>query len=128
MDNSKPIQLKIPIRPLSINKAFKGRHFKTPEYQKFEVDCSLLLPFNKATPPEGELFVKYTFFLKNYAQSDADNGIKALQDILKKRGYLHDDRFIKASLVIKEPVKDIAGEKIIIDIMAFKDMSVIDVR
>ena len=115
------MQLKIPIRPLSVNRASRGRHFKTPEYEKFEVDVSLLLPFNRTCPLEGELFIKFNFFLKNYINSDVSNGVKLIEDILVKRGYLKDDRYVKAIYVEKNPVKDIKDEKMIIDIVLYED-------
>lgn len=122
------MQIKIPIRALSVNDASRGRHFKSPEYKKFERDVTLLLPFSKTSPIEGEVFIKYIFYFKNYANSDASNGIKLIEDLLVKRGYLKDDRYVKGGFFIKEPVSDVKDEKIIMDIVPIKDMmSVIDV-
>ena len=113
------MQIKIPIRALSVNKASRGRHFKTPEYKQFEKDVCLLLPFNKENVMEGELFIKYVFYLKNYKTSDEDNCKKLIQDILVKRGYLKDDRFIKASYSIKDPVERLDQERIEITVYPF---------
>lgn len=123
------MKIKIPIRALSVNDASKGRHFKTPEYKQFERDVTLLLPFSKTPPLDGEVFIKYVFYFKNYAASDASNAIKLIEDLLVKRGYLVDDRFVKGGVFIKEKVEDKKDEKIIMDIVSFKDyMSVMDVR
>lgn len=123
------MNIEIPIRALSVNNASKGRHFKTPEYKKFERDVTLLLPFSKQNPIEGEIFIKYTFYFKNYSNRDASNGIKAIEDLLQKRGYIINDRFVKGGFFWKEPVADIKDEKIVMDIVSVKDfLSVIDVR
>ena len=115
------MQIKIPIRALSVNKSSKGKHFKSPEYKKFERDVTLLLPFNKEKPLEGELFVKYTFYFLNYTNSDTDNGVKLLQDILVARGYLKDDRYIKAEYAEKIKVDDIKDERILLEIVCYND-------
>jgi Holliday junction resolvase RusA-like endonuclease len=118
------MKIKIQIRPLSVNKAWQGRRFKTKEYKRYEKDVLYLLP--RKCPLEGELFVRYVFYLKNYKISDNDNPVKPLQDIMVKKGIIKDDRFIKGTLIIKEPVKDIKDEKIVLDIVQYEDrMSVI---
>ncbi len=105
--------------PLSVNKASKGRHHKSAEYLKFEKDICLLLPFNKRQAEEGEMFIKYIFYIKNYSNSDAGNCEKLITDILTKRGYLIDDRYVKAIYLIKERVLDIKDQKIVIDICPY---------
>jgi len=84
--------LKIPVKPLSINKAWRGRRFKTPEYKQFEIDCSWWI---KGKMIKGEIDITYRFYLKNYARTDLDNLIKNLQDIIVKCGMIEDDRKIK---------------------------------
>lgn len=86
---------------------------------KFERDVALLLPFNKEPQIEGELFVFYVFYLKNYSGADEDNCIKLIQDIIVKRGYLIDDRYIKSKYSVKERVTDIKDERIVIDIVPY---------
>ena len=36
--------IKINLKPLSVNNAWQGKRFKTPEYNKFERDCLLMMP------------------------------------------------------------------------------------
>ncbi len=115
------MKILIPIRALSVNKAWTNTHKKSGEYHQFEHDVCLLLPFNRTCPLEGELFVRYVFYIKNYKNSDEDNCKKILQDILVKRGYFKDDKFIKGSMSIKEPVNNVLEEKMEIDIVLYKD-------
>lgn len=84
------MQAFVQIKPLSINKAFQGRRFKTVEHKAYEQELLLKLPYHKIkdnTP----------FFLKVEAglsskNSDLSNVLKLLEDILCKK-YNIDDRF-----------------------------------
>mgnify|MGYP001583607603 CR=1 FL=1 len=51
--------------------------------------------------------------------SDTGNFEKLITDILVKRGYLKDDRYIKAMYLEKVAVLDIEDEKIILDIVLY---------
>ena len=44
--------IKINLKPLSVNNAWQGKRFKTPEYNKFERDCLLMMP-NMHIPSNG---------------------------------------------------------------------------
>lgn len=111
----------IPIKPLSINEAHRGRHIKTKEFLRYEKNVSFLLPICPIDIKDGEYFVRYIFYIKNYKKSDAGNFEKLITDILVKRGYLKDDRFIKAFYIEKENVKDSVLERIEIDIVLYDD-------
>lgn len=111
----------IPLTPLSINKAHHGRHIKTNEFLQYEQDVCYLLPLNAKKLKDGEYFIKYVFYIKNYLKSDTGNFEKLITDLLVKRGYLKDDRFIKAMYLEKVKVKDIKDEKIILDIVPYDD-------
>lgn len=113
------MQICIPLKPLSINDAHEGRHIKTKAFKQYEIDVTKLLPFNSKEVPAGEYFVKYIFYLKNYKMSDTGNFEKLITDILVKRGYMKDDRYIKAMYLLKEPVSDKNEEKIILDIVPY---------
>jgi Holliday junction resolvase RusA-like endonuclease len=92
----------IPIKPLSVNKAWQGRRFKSKDYKKYETDVCLLLPIaNKTVDTACE--VVYRFYLKNHKMTDADNLIKPLQDIIVKLGYIKDDRLIWKYTIMKFP-------------------------
>ena len=77
---------------LSINKAFQGRRFKTPEYKGYEQELLLKLP--KLKQIKGNVQINYLFKIKNFDMRDLDNCIKLITDILVKRGYIEDDRKI----------------------------------
>lgn len=92
--------IKINIKPLSVNQAFKGRRFKTEKYTKYERDLLFLLPKIEITLPPYEVYYKFGFSSRN---SDIDNGVKQLQDILSKK-YKFNDRYIFRMVVEKEIV------------------------
>jgi Holliday junction resolvase RusA-like endonuclease len=84
------MKLTIPIKPLSVNQAWQGKRFKTPQYNKYERDVLLCLTAKKM--PEPPYVVTYNFYFSNKA-SDADNPVKCLNDILQKK-YKFNDRDI----------------------------------
>lgn len=96
------MNFKIDLKPLSVNKAWQGHRYKSEDYKKYEVDvCRLLSGVQKA--PEGKLQVTYRFYLKNHKLADNDNPVKPLQDILKLKGIIADDRFIYRTIIEKIP-------------------------
>lgn len=97
----------IKIKPLSVNEAYRGRRFKTKDYESYEWEL-----FTKLKPmeiPEGKLQVFYKFGLSNHG-SDGDNCIKQFQDILSKKYGFNDNKIYKW-VVEKEVVKK--GEEFI---------------
>jgi len=86
------MRIQIDIKPLSINRAFKGRRFKTKDYEDYEKEVLLLLP--KCDKIKGEVAVYLEFYLKNAKRIDVDNLEKLLLDIIVKKGYIEDDRKI----------------------------------
>lgn len=94
--------MKIDIKPMTVNRAWKGKRFKTKEYKQYEKDVLLLLP-KKYDIPEGDLQVKFKFGLSSKL-ADYDNCIKLFQDLLQKK-YKFDDRRIFRALIEKEIVK-----------------------
>lgn len=98
------MNIKLEVQPLSINKAFQGRRFKSPDYKRFEIDVCTCLPFSTKDTTKEEVFVRYIFYIKNYGNADTFNMEKTLSDMLVKRGYIADDRYIRAGYVRKERV------------------------
>ena len=90
----------IHLKPLTVNRAWQGKRFKTPEYKMYEATLMALLPPMKI--PEGDLSVCYEFGINTL--SDWDNPIKPFQDVLQKK-YKFDDRRIMMALVKKVVVK-----------------------
>ena len=94
------------IKPLSVNAAYRGRRFATPELSKYKRDVMLLLP--RIRVPTGKLGVKYTFGISK--ATDGENCIKAFTDILSEK-YGFNDNIIYRWEVEKVVVKK--GEEFI---------------
>tara|TARA_R110000744_G_C19075563_1_gene530678 strand:+ start:330 stop:665 length:336 start_codon:yes stop_codon:yes gene_type:complete len=92
----------INIKALSVNKAWKGRRFRTPEYNKYIKDMMMILP-NIKTIFDGKLELEITFGLSNTA-ADIDNPLKCFIDCLQKK-YGFDDKMIYRLIVNKDIVK-----------------------
>lgn len=88
------------IKPLSVNKAWQGKRFKTLEYKKYIQEVLLFLP--KIEIPEGELelYLKWGFSSK---LSDFDNPVKCFVDCLQKK-YDFNDKLIKRCVIDVENV------------------------
>lgn len=78
--------------PLTSNKIWQGRRFKTKDYSIYEKDLLRLLPKEECIL--GETRVEYIFGLPSLFRGDLDNFLKPLNDILVKGGYMEDDRYI----------------------------------
>ena len=90
--------IEINIKPLSVNRAWKGRRYKTDDYKSFEQEFYYKLP--KLEIPEGKLKVSYVVGYKNKA-SDIDNFVKVTTDLLQKK-YGFNDNMIYELNIIKE--------------------------
>lgn len=93
--------VKIDIKPLSVNEAWKGRRFKTDKYKQYEYALLFLLP--KIILPDPPFEVFYCFGVSNMAQ-DVDGPIKNFQDILQKK-YGFNDREVYKITALKEKVE-----------------------
>ena len=98
------IKINIPVKPLSINKAFQGRRFKTKDYNDFTRDVCYTLPVAKKTITK-ECSIDYTFYVSNYKMVDVDNCIKTCQDLIVLLNYLKDDRLIVELCARKKSAK-----------------------
>jgi len=85
---------------MSVNDAWQGRRFKTPEYKKYEKIVLLMLP--KKVVPKGKYKVLYEFGFSSQA-SDIDNPIKLIGDILQKK-YKFNDKDIYEMQILKKIV------------------------
>lgn len=95
--------VKIELTPISVNKAFQGRRFKTRDCKDFEEDFMAIAPKRKMI--KGNVEIEYKFYLKNHSRTDYDNCIKITQDLLVKCGYIEDDRKIYKATIYKIPSK-----------------------
>lgn len=105
--------MEILVKPLSVNKVWQGRRFKTFEYKKYEKDVSCFLKGKKI---EGDIELHFKFYIKNDKMSDLDNFIKPILDIIVKNGLIQDDRFVKKIIAEKFHNDE---EKIEIDIFKY---------
>ena len=88
--------MKIKIKPLSVNKAWKGRRFKTKDYTDYETELLTLLPCNIDIPSDNiKLSINYGM---SNAGSDIDNPIKPFLDVLQKKYGFNDNRVYELSI------------------------------
>lgn len=74
---------RLDIKPLSVNKAWQGKRYKTQEYKKFERDVLLMIPKTKQAIPE---MIRIEFFFGfSSPLADLDNPVKLMLDILQKK-------------------------------------------
>lgn len=91
----------INIVPLSVNRVWQGKRFKTPAYKKYESVMMLMLPKKVLLPPPFRIDIHFGF---SSTLSDIDNPLKPLLDILQKK-YSIDDKDIFELNVKKSIVK-----------------------
>lgn len=93
--------MRINIKPLSVNEAWKGRRFKTDKYQGYELELVLLLPKMKVSQEKLKLTLEFGFSNK---ASDIDNGVKPFLDVLQKT-YNFNDKMIYSLNIVKKDVQ-----------------------
>lgn len=93
--------MRINIAPLSINKVFTGRRFKTDLYREYCRAVSFMLPPKQLPAPPFQ--VNITWGMSNNL-SDVDNPAKPFIDILQAK-YKFNDRDIKTLVLSKELVE-----------------------
>jgi len=92
----------VKIKPLSVNKCFQGRRFKTPTYKAYETELLYKLPhlnIKPKTPLRLTIIVGFS-----NRKSDLDNICKPFQDILQKKYGFNDD-MIYQLIMLKKIVK-----------------------
>ena len=94
------------IKPLSVNKAWQGKRFKSPEYKKYEIQVLRMLP-NIEIKEFKRLKITYGF---SNMMSDIDNPTKLVLDLLQKK-YNVNDRDLIYLVLHKEKTKK--GEEFI---------------
>ncbi len=93
---------KVSIKPLSVNKCWQGRRFKTPLYKTWEESLLYTLPPKIDTlENELEIYLEFGFSTKT---SDIDNPVKPFLDVLQKK-YGFNDRQVYKLVVEKKIVK-----------------------
>lgn len=96
------MNLKVPIKALSINDCWQGKRFKTNKYKRYEQEFSLLIQPKKFEKMLGDLEVTIKWKSPTVNRGDIDNPVKPILDILTKMGAWEDDRQIQKLTVYKE--------------------------
>ena len=94
--------MRIDIKPMSVNEAWKGRRFKTDKYKGFENEMLLKLP-NIKIDLESKLKIEIVFGFSS-SGSDIDNGLKPFLDCIQKKYGINDNKVYELN-VKKEVVK-----------------------
>ena len=90
------------IKPFSVNKAWKGRRYRTDEYKKYKRDVLNLLQ-KLDIDFKNELSIDLVFGFSN-SGSDIDNPLKPLLDIMQDKYKFNDNQIIELHIK-KEKVK-----------------------
>ncbi len=98
------LTLTLHIKPLTVNRAWRGRHFSTAAKTEFETRLRWSLP-KVAVVGKPYYRVEYDLHLVNFAAMDWDNCCKVLQDCLVAKGIISDDSKIVDARVRKYPAK-----------------------
>ena len=87
--------------PISVNKAWQGRRFKTKEYSSWRQQMGMLL--GKCSKTKGWVDVELKFYLpsRQYKTAEVDNFLKGIMDVLVEKEIIEDDRFVKKVVVEK---------------------------
>lgn len=107
--------MRLDIKPLSVNEAWKGKRFKTPKYNRYQRDMLMILPVIEVPDSPLELCITFGFSNK---QADIDNPVKCFVDCLQKK-YGFNDRDIYRMVLDKVEVKK-GSEFIDFDIKALQ--------
>lgn len=94
----------IKTKPLSVNKVWCGKRFKTDDYKVYEQELFLLLP-KELKIPKGKIHLKLRFGFSSKA-SDIDNPLKPFVDILQKKYGFNDKMIYKLSVEKVDIKKD----------------------
>ena len=86
------MEVRVDIKPLSVNDAWQGRRFKTPAYRKYEEAVLLMLPNGKLPEPPYEVWYEWGF---SNMQSDVGNPEKCVSDILQKKYGFNDNQIMQ---------------------------------
>lgn len=88
-------EMRVDIKPLSVNDAWQGRRFKTGEYKAYETEMLLRLPAGKLPDPPYRIHYEFGFSNK---LADYDNPCKPLGDILQKKYGFNDNDIYEAHI------------------------------
>lgn len=88
-------ELRVDIKPLSVNEAWQGKRYKSDKYNAYEMEMLLRLPAGKLPNPPYRVFYEFGFSNK---LCDFDNPCKPLGDILQKKYGFNDNEIYEAHI------------------------------
>lgn len=91
------IAQRIPVKPISLNRAYKGRQYKTDAYKEYESLVTSHLAEGHVPFGSYELLLLFGF---SNERSDFDNPVKCLTDLLQKK-YNFNDKHIQRCVIEK---------------------------
>ena len=117
----KNISALVPMKPVSTNRLYTGKRFKSPQAKQFEVAFRnyllLKLPPSRLRLPEGDLTIHWRFGTSR--KMDVTNCLKLAEDVLAKHCGFNDNIVVGTSAV-RVHVKT-GGEFIAFQILPFRD-------
>lgn len=90
------MNFKLEIKPLSVNEAWQGKRFKTPEYKRYISNLLMILPASKKPIPE--MIAIDIHFVFTSRASDIDNPVKPLLDILQAKYKFNDSQIYELNI------------------------------
>lgn len=116
----------VPVSPLSLNKSYTGRRFKTADLADYKAAVlgSLLHSYEegsyeKPQYSEGDCEIHYVFHVKDLYRVDVDNLIKPLQDCLVEAKIIKDDRYVLRLTAEKRKVENKMDECTEVEIIPY---------
>ena len=83
----KVTEIHLPVKPLSVNLAWKGKRFKSNDYKNYEKKILFMLPAKLNIPDM--MRIEFVFGFSSKA-SDLDNPVKMILDIMQKKYSFND--------------------------------------
>ena len=88
-------EITIPMKPMSVNRAWQGRRFKSDEYEAYEKEMLVRLPAGRFPEPPYRIYYEFGFSRRD---SDYDNPVKPTQDVLQKKYHFDDKEIFEAHI------------------------------
>lgn len=93
------------MKPITANKMWQGRRFKTPEYKAWRESFNILVPKREkhcfADKTLVEVDITLYLNLRSFKISDVDNYAKPILDALVESEVLDDDRYVNTLRITK---------------------------
>ena len=88
-------EIRINIKPLSVNEAWKGKRYKSDKYHAYETEMLVRMPAGRLPEPPYRVFYEFGFSNK---LADYDNPTKPTQDCLARKYGFNDKEIYEAHI------------------------------